>query len=61
MEVLGHSAIGVTMNTYTHVLALLRQDAADAIDKASGPELRVPLLSRSAPMSVSVSLKLPPE
>ncbi len=36
MEVLGHSEIGVTMNTYTHVLALLRQDAADAIDKGLG-------------------------
>lgn len=31
MEVLGHSEIGVTMNTYTHVLAQLREDAADAI------------------------------
>jgi integrase len=33
MEVLGHSEIGVTMNTYTHVLAQLREDAADAIDR----------------------------
>ncbi len=32
MDVLGHSEIGVTMNTYTHVLMQLRQDAADAID-----------------------------
>jgi integrase len=36
MEVLGHSEIGVTMNTYTHVLAQLRQDAADAIDRVLG-------------------------
>jgi integrase len=36
MEVLGHSEISVTMNTYTHVLAQLRQDAADAIDKILG-------------------------
>jgi len=36
MEVLGHSEISVTMNTYTHVLAQLRQDAADAIDKVLG-------------------------
>ena len=33
MEMLGHSEISMTMNTYTHVLALLRHDAADAIDK----------------------------
>ena len=36
MEVLRHSEIGVTMNTYTHVLAQLRQEAADAIDKGLG-------------------------
>jgi hypothetical protein len=36
MEVLGHSEIGVTMNTYTHVLAQLREDAADAIDRVLG-------------------------
>src|SRR5579872_4400634 len=31
MEVLGHAEIGVTMNTYTHVLPELREEAADAI------------------------------
>ena len=36
MEVLGHSEIGVTMNTYTHVLTQLREDAADAIDRVLG-------------------------
>jgi integrase len=36
MEVLGHSEIGVTMNTYTHALAQLREDAADAIDRVLG-------------------------
>ena len=36
MEVLGHSEIGVTMNTYTHVLPQLRQEAADAIDDLFG-------------------------
>ena len=36
MEVLGHSEIGVTMNTYTHVLAQLREDATDAIDRVLG-------------------------
>lgn len=33
MEVLGHSGISVTMNTYAHVLPGLRQEAADAIDE----------------------------
>lgn len=36
MEVLGHSEIGVTMNTYAHVLPELRQEAADAIDDLFG-------------------------
>jgi hypothetical protein len=30
MDVLGHSAIGVTMNTYAHVVMQVRKDAADA-------------------------------
>ena len=33
MEVLGHAEIGVTMNTYAHVLPVLRQEAADAMDE----------------------------
>ena len=36
MEVLGHGEIGVTMNTYAHVLPQLRQEAADAIDNLFG-------------------------
>jgi integrase len=36
MEVLGHSEIGVTMNTYAHVLPQLREEAADAIDELFG-------------------------
>ena len=36
MEVLGHAEIGVTMNTYAHVLPQLRQEAADAIDELFG-------------------------
>jgi hypothetical protein len=31
MDVLGHSAIGVAMNTYAHMVMQLREDAADAI------------------------------
>ncbi|HKA42991.1 MAG TPA: tyrosine-type recombinase/integrase [Burkholderiales bacterium] len=36
MEVLGRSGIRVTMNTYAHVLPVLRQEAADAIDELFG-------------------------
>jgi integrase len=36
MEVLGHSEIGVTMNTYAHVLPQLREEAADATDELFG-------------------------
>jgi hypothetical protein len=36
MEVPGHGEIGVTMNTYAHVLPQLRHEAADAMDELSG-------------------------
>ena len=36
LRALGHAEIGVTMNTYTHVLPVLRQEAADAIDDLFG-------------------------
>lgn len=32
MEVLGHSEIGMTMNTYSHVIPELRRDAADRME-----------------------------
>lgn len=34
MEVLGHSQIAVTANTYTHVLPTLQREAADLMDRA---------------------------
>ncbi len=36
MEVLGHSNISLTLNTYTHILPPLRQVAADRMDEALG-------------------------
>jgi integrase len=32
MEVLGHSQISLTMNTYSHVMPTLLRDAADKMD-----------------------------
>jgi integrase len=32
MEMLGHSTIALTMNTYTHVIPALKRDAADAMN-----------------------------
>jgi len=32
MDVLGHSQIALTMNTYTHVIPELRREAADRMD-----------------------------
>ena len=32
MEVLGHSQISLTMNTYTHVVPELRRQAAERMD-----------------------------
>jgi integrase len=36
MERLGHSTITLSMNTYSHVIAELNQEAADAIDRVLG-------------------------
>lgn len=40
MEQLGHSQIGLTMNTYAHVMPTMLRDAADALDATLG-EARV--------------------
>jgi integrase len=32
MEVLGHSDVGMTLNTYSHVVPQLRREAADRMD-----------------------------
>ncbi len=36
MEILGHSQISITMETYAHVMPTAMRDAADAIDAALG-------------------------
>ena len=36
MEILGHSQIAVTMNTYSHVIPALKKDAAQEIDRILG-------------------------
>ena len=36
METLGHSQIGITMNTYAHVLPAMQRDAADLMDAVLG-------------------------
>ena len=36
MEILGHSAIALTMNTYSHVLPQAQRDAADLLDSLLG-------------------------
>ena len=36
MEILGHSQISLTMNTYSHVMPELQREAADRIDAALG-------------------------
>ena len=39
MEILGHSDISQTMNTYSHVVPLLMREAADKIDVAFGGQI----------------------
>ena len=38
MELLGHSQINLTMNTYSHVLPSLKREAATRLDTLFGPE-----------------------
>jgi integrase len=33
MELLGHSGVGMTLNTYSHVIPQLRQEAADRMNE----------------------------
>jgi len=42
METLGHSTIGMTMNTYAHVIPALQQDAADLMDAILRPVAALP-------------------
>jgi integrase len=39
MDILGHSQIAVTMNTYGHVIPAMQQEAASHMDAALGDEL----------------------
>lgn len=39
MEILGHSQIALTMNTYTHVLPELKRDAADRMERVLQTEM----------------------
>jgi integrase len=32
MDILGHSQISLTMNTYAHVMPAMKQDAVDLMD-----------------------------
>ncbi len=36
MDVMGHSQIGLTMNTYSHVIPDLRRDAARRLEELLG-------------------------
>jgi hypothetical protein len=36
MEILGHANIGITMNTYSHVLPQAQRDALESLDSLLG-------------------------
>ncbi len=36
MEILGHSTISLTMNTYSHVVPALQEEAAELMDAVLG-------------------------
>jgi hypothetical protein len=36
MDMLGHSTIALTTNTYSHIIPALRRDAADTMDALLG-------------------------
>lgn len=47
MEILGHSQISLTMNTYSHVVPTLQQEAARRMDEALSRERQLPHENRS--------------
>ncbi|MCL5744442.1 MAG: site-specific integrase [Acidobacteria bacterium] len=53
MELLGHSQIAITMNTYSHVVPALRKDAADKMDAILNPP--------PMPVATSVATRPPSE
>jgi len=38
MEVLGHSDVGMTLNTYSHVIPQLRQEASERMNEILEPD-----------------------
>ena len=51
METLGHSQIGLTMNTYSHVVPALQREAADKMDEVFEPAAtRVATLGAGQPI-----------
>ena len=53
MEILGHSQISLTMNTYTHVVPELKRQATDQLDDLLGPLTRVAKATVSTPVGVN--------
>ena len=53
MEILGHSEIGLTMDTYAHVIPALQRDAADRMDTLLARQSE-PIRS---PVAVKVAVK----
>jgi len=39
MDILGHSQISLTLNTYSHVMPALRTNAAEKMDAVLGPAI----------------------
>jgi len=55
MEILGHSQISLTMNTYSHVIPAMQQDVADQMDAILQP--RRPVAARVAARPESKPVK----
>jgi hypothetical protein len=49
MEILGHSQIALTMNTYSHVMPEQQRNAAASMDALLGDESRDPRGERARP------------
>ena len=48
-EMLGHSTVTLTLDTYSHVLPLMQEDAAAKMDALLGTEKAAPLKGTAAP------------
>lgn len=50
MELLGHTRVSTTLDTYSHVVPALRKEAAEEMDRALTPAVAIPVANSAPPV-----------